>query len=493
MSIVQFSNLRARLKTSQVGYILVILSACFTGIIHSLTKPLLSIASPSGVELNPLVFAVIIYLVNGVFFSPIRKNGPPIHKIKRRDLLLITSIGIAEVSGLVVYFFGLKQTTAVSASILTNSEIVFAVLIALIVFRERLQKNEILPFSAIIAGIFVLPVSYELFQSKLALTNLLYGNLLILLSCAICSIDITLCKYVKGIDPRRITQLVSFVGAGATLFMIVLFQIPFNVDIRQLPSIVLLGFFGTGMATFLFLTALKLIGTTRTVLLYSTNFAFGVVLAMVFLHESITITNLTSIALASIGIWLLRNRIGGTENDVFQAKDKNTSFKALCNSCTHQSCCTSFASPLLFPTDIERLKLIGKDGDQYVRDVIIEGKKAKIIRKKPNTPLCVFWDKKNMKCSIYNDRPFDCFMYPFDIFRIGEKYYWVVYSCNPASTWKWTEDYLKMLENNPQFIEVAKNIDIFSNLREINHLNILDKLPYTVIREVNFSKLVNQV
>lgn len=483
--------MKTRLSTPQVGYMLIIFAACFTGLIHSVTKPLLSTANPSGMMLNPLVFVAIIYLINGAFFSPIKKEGEPLRRMKRRDILIITAIGIAEVSGLASYFFGLKQTTAINASILTNGEIVFAVLIAFTIFRERLHKMEVLPFFTIITGIIILPVCFELIQSKLLPTNLLYGNLLILLSGVFCAIDVTLCKYVTNIDPKRITQLVSFVGAGVALLMIVTFQIPFNVDLKQLPSIILLGFFGTGMATFLFLTALKLIGTTRTVLLYSTNFAFGVVFAMSFLQESITMINLASIALASVGIYLLRNRLASTEN--IAPSKKGTSFEKLCGSCKHKNCCTSFASPLLFERDIERLKSIGKDGEEYTRDIMIEGQKVKTIRKKPNSEMCVFWDDQSKKCAIYNNRPFDCMMYPFDVFHINGKYHWIVYSCNPESGWQWTEEHLKMLENNPQFNEIIKNIEVYSNLDEINNLKKLEKFPYVILREVNFKKIVNHI
>ena len=313
MSIIQFSNIKTKLRTPKVGYVIIIMAACFTGLIHSMTKPLLSITNPSGVLLNPLVFVAIIYLINGVFFTPVRKDGAPLRKMRRRDILIITAIGVAEVSGLVSYFFGLKQTTAVNASILTNGEIAFVVLIALTIFRERLHKMEIIPFSAIVAGIIILPVGVEIIQSNLLPTNLLYGNLLILLSGVFYATDVTLCKFVTNVDPKRITQLVSFVGAGVALFMIAMFQIPFTVNLMQLPSIILLGFFGTGMATFLFLISLKIIGTTRTILLYSTNFAFGVIFAMAFLHETITVINLTSIALASVGIYLLRSRLVSNE------------------------------------------------------------------------------------------------------------------------------------------------------------------------------------
>ena len=117
-------------------------------------------------------------------------------------------------------------------------------------------------------GIILLPVCYELVQSKITLTDLLFGNLLILLSGAFCALDITLCKFVTGkVDPKRITQLVSFVGATFVLCIMVSFHVPFQVDLTQLPTIAVLGLFGTGMATFLFLTALKIIDTTRTALL----------------------------------------------------------------------------------------------------------------------------------------------------------------------------------------------------------------------------------
>src|SRR5690242_14865143 len=89
------------------GYLFVIIAAMLTGLIHSLSKPLLS-NSPSGTDLSPLTFALIIYLMNGLFFTPIRKDSKPISKIGKRNIALIAIIGLAEVSGLVAYFFGLR-------------------------------------------------------------------------------------------------------------------------------------------------------------------------------------------------------------------------------------------------------------------------------------------------------------------------------------------------------------------------------------------------
>ena len=77
-------------------------------------------------------------------------------------------------------------------------------------------------------------------------------------------------------------------------------------------------------------------------------------------------------------------------------------------------------------------------------------------------------------------------IYPFDIFKIDGKYHWIVYTCNPQSNWEWSETYLHMFESNPQFHEILENIDVFSNLDEINKLKKLDKVQYTILRQVNF-------
>ena len=363
MLLIELANIRTKLNSARSGYVFILIAAAFTGLIHSLSKPLLSYTTPSGMELHPLTLAVIIYLINGVFFTPIRKYSEPISKMGRPNLILITIIGLAAVSGLVSYFFGLRQSTAVNASILTNGEIVFSIIISLTIFRERLHKKEFFPFQAIIIRIILLPVGYELVQSKMTLIDWLFVNLLILLSGVFCALDIT--------------QLVSFVGATFVLCIMVSFHVPFQVDLTQLPTIAVLGLLGTGMAAFLFLTALKLIGTTRTVLLCSTNFAFGVIFAMLFLHESITMINLASIVFASAGIYLLRKRLGSIEEQInpIEEQSKKGSFKTLCASCQHHGCCTSFAAPLLFPTDVDKLKDIGKADKEHITEALFKTKK----------------------------------------------------------------------------------------------------------------------
>ncbi len=171
---------------------------------------------------------------------------------------------------------------------------------------------------------------------------------------------------------------------------------------------------------------------------------------------------------------------------------KNGSFKELCGSCKHQGCCTSFASPLVFSRDLENLENIGKAGDEFLREITIRGQRVTTIRKKTNSNTCTFWDDDKHVCSIYENRPFDCRMYPFDIYMIDGKYTWIVYSCNPESKWQWSETHLKMLENDERFYEVMRNIEAFSDLSEIDVIMKGHNLPYTILREVNCEKSTKQ-
>lgn len=291
------------------GYIFAISAAGLAALMHVVPKPLLE--SGNGfLEINPITLVFVIYIINGIFFTPLAKNSEPYSKIGNKNLIFLILIGSAEVLGLITYFFGLKDSTATNAAILNNSEIIFSILIAITVLRERLQKKELAPFSIVIIGMVVLPIGFDFYQSGMILTNLVTGDFLILLSGLFFALDINISKYVSDrLDSKRITQITSFVAGGFALGLILFFQIPFDISFSHIPGIVVSGILGTGLSTLLFIVALRLIGAVRTIILYSTSSVFGVILAGIFLHETITIVNVFSMILVLSGIYLLKDRM----------------------------------------------------------------------------------------------------------------------------------------------------------------------------------------
>jgi Fe-S-cluster containining protein len=138
----------------------------------------------------------------------------------------------------------------------------------------------------------------------------------------------------------------------------------------------------------------------------------------------------------------------------------------------------------VFPHDLNALKSIGKSGEEYLQEVTIKDKKAIAVKKKNNSNVCVFWDENKKMCSIYENRPFDCRAYPFDMRLIDGKYYWIVYSCNPDSGWQWSENYLQGLEKDMELNEIFNNIETFANNTELVLPRESQKTSYTILREV---------
>jgi Fe-S-cluster containining protein len=168
-----------------------------------------------------------------------------------------------------------------------------------------------------------------------------------------------------------------------------------------------------------------------------------------------------------------------------------TDFSRLCSSCKSQSCCTDSAVPLVFDTDMVDLKAINKVGEEFLHDRNVNGIIIKAINKKPNSHTCIFWEG-GLGCSIYKQRPFDCRAYPFDILQIDGKFYWIVYSCNPKSDWQWTEEYLQALERDKAFSEIMEKIEIFSSNTSLTLPEESKKMPYHVLRQINYKKLAHQ-
>jgi drug/metabolite transporter (DMT)-like permease len=300
-------------KNKKFGYYLIIAAAALSAIIHVVSKPMLE-NTENAFEINPVVLAFLVYFIAGIFFTPIAKKAHSISKFGKKDWMFMGLIGTAEVLALITYFYGLKTSTAVNASIFSNSEIIFALVIAMLIFKERLHIKECIPFSMIIIGMMIIPIGADLYQNDFSVGHLVTGDLLIILSGILYAIDITLCKYIGDrFDTKRVTQVLSFICAAVAISIIVAFEIPMDVDWTQLPGIMVISILGTGMSTLFFLMALKIIGTVRTVLLYSTTAMFGVLFSGLFLGEAITAMDVISLALVLGGIFMLRNRLAGKD------------------------------------------------------------------------------------------------------------------------------------------------------------------------------------
>ena len=164
------------------------------------------------------------------------------------------------------------------------------------------------------------------------------------------------------------------------------------------------------------------------------------------------------------------------------------SMETLCTSCKSISCCTDFMPPLLSPDELKLI--IEKTGMKNIADShTINGMDVFSVKPKENIQECMFFSSEK-QCTIYDHRPFDCKIYPFDIYKIDDEYRWIVYSCNPDSDRKWSEELLDKFEkelltpNMVEYLVAFSSLERFDDTKQITY-------EYAVLRKVDFTKYSN--
>ncbi len=160
----------------------------------------------------------------------------------------------------------------------------------------------------------------------------------------------------------------------------------------------------------------------------------------------------------------------------------------LCNSCKGIPCCTDFQTPYVSDEEADIIrKTYGIDFEFTKVNAPNNGIPELVIINKPESNECIFWNSEK-GCTIYDKRPFDCRVFPFDIYLFDGVAHWIVYNCNPDSDWVWTEEILKGFEKDAAFEDYVESIYDESDLNKIR--NESERLKnYTKLRKVEFGKL----
>ena len=301
------SSLTSKKSKIALGIALTLAAASMEALADVIPKPLM--ADTQILPTSPLLIVFLIYIVNGAIFTPLTVKSKPLSKFSIKPLYALTALGIVEVLSTIFFLYGLKDTSAINATILGNSEIVFGVIIAMIVLGERIKRKEILPFMLIGFGAILIPLGTDISEGGF-MTNFVIGDLMILVSGLFLGIVMTMYKRMGDkFDSRRIIQYTSFVGAAVALGGILIMGIPFELDPNHLPTILITGVIGIGMPVFFILIALRYIGAVRTILVFSTTTVFGVMFANLLLGEIISMANVAAIGIVIVGTYLLRKRL----------------------------------------------------------------------------------------------------------------------------------------------------------------------------------------
>lgn len=297
--------------THHWGYVGAITSAIFFGMAATLNKIILE-------DIHPLIVAGLIYFIAGILLfcvrlSPLQNLVLSIMEtptktetvIERRDFEILA---IVILSGAVIapflFLYGLNETTAVNASLLSNTEALFTVLIAFLFLKERGTSKDYIGILLIVIGAIFVTTNAE-FQ-KLTLTRGVFGNALIVGACLFWGIDNNLSKLVsKKRDLVLITALKCSIGGGALLLLSISLKLDFQIPLFSIPYLFSVGAFSIGFSILFFLFALREIGSMKTGIIFSTSSIFGAAFAFIMLKETFSIIQLIAGFTMFLGVYIV--------------------------------------------------------------------------------------------------------------------------------------------------------------------------------------------
>jgi len=276
------------------GYVYAFLAAICGGSIPTLTKILLQATMP--IALSGLVF-----FLSGLAMIPYRPKSLP----TKKSAPWVVAVGlIGAATAPFVYMVGLTMTSAVNVSLLSNGEVFFTVIIAFLVFGERLTRNQLWEGLLIVAGIVIVTTNLSL--GGVQLVQNLAGNLLVLFATFCWSVENNVIKTAaKRFGALFVTKYRNIIGGGITLLLALGLGIPLLVPAGYLLPLALL-VFALGATSYLAIAALGMLGAIRTILVFSTTSIFGAAFALAVLGEQITVVQVVGGAFLLLGVYLVQ-------------------------------------------------------------------------------------------------------------------------------------------------------------------------------------------
>ncbi|MFI5422092.1 MAG: DMT family transporter, partial [Nitrososphaerales archaeon] len=181
-------------RLSILGYGSIIMTSFLLGLFPSLSKPVMT-------TVNPLFFTANVSLAPIVVFTPLllrnrRKKIDASKPMTRRifGIIAISSV-VGGILGPIAYFSGLLTAPASDASLLSNGEMVFTIVLATFFFKEKMNRTGITAVLLVSIGVILIATNLSFSGSVLNFTE--PGHLLILLSGLFWGLDNNIITYAS--------------------------------------------------------------------------------------------------------------------------------------------------------------------------------------------------------------------------------------------------------------------------------------------------------
>ncbi len=273
------------MSDSAVGWIALTISTIAGSTFNAYAKVLTTVLSSlSLLFLSEVLTAFFILFSFGIL--PVIRHFLRLHKSDYFPLILVGFLN--GVVGPILLFIGLYYTTAVNAGFYSNMQMVFIVLLAALILKEKITSAHYSAIFTILAGTVI--ISLRGFTEGL---DLQFGDILIIISALAYGLaSVYYRKYLSHVEPHLALFSRSAV-AMLTFFIVSPFiSHPFITEVRSfpfalIPALIGFGFIGRFLNSVTYYQAMEKLNLTTVSLVGSLGIIGSTIFAYFYLGEPI--------------------------------------------------------------------------------------------------------------------------------------------------------------------------------------------------------------
>lgn len=283
------------MQTKLVSIIYAILAALCYGISIPISKILLE-------NIPPVFIAGLLYIGGGMGMLLIKlikkENLLKEAKLTKNEMPYVIGMVILDVLAPIFLMLGLAKTTAATASLLNNFEIVATSVIALIIFKETIGRK------TWIAIVFITIASVILSVEDFSSLTFSFGAIFVLLACICWGLENNCTCKLSVKDPLEIV-IIKGIASGLTSIIIALILKQHSTNIKYIAITLLLGFITIGLSVYFYIYAQRTLGAARTSAYYAFAPFIGVGLSFIIFKESLTVSYIIALVIMIIGVGIM--------------------------------------------------------------------------------------------------------------------------------------------------------------------------------------------
>lgn len=231
-------------------------------------------------EIPSTMMAGLLYLGAGAgmyLLEKFNKHNKEL-PLTKKEMPYTVAMVVLDIAAPIFLMIGLTRCSAANASLLNNFEIVATSLIALIIFKEAINKKLWLAIALVTLSSLLL--SFEDMSSL----QFSWGSLFVLLACVCWGFENNCTRMLSSKNPAQIVIIKGFgSGFGALILSLIIGERFFQIG--YIVMALILGFVAYGLSIYFYIYAQRDLGAAKTSTYYAVSPFIGAGLSLMIFKE----------------------------------------------------------------------------------------------------------------------------------------------------------------------------------------------------------------